>query len=132
MRFSVLLALVLASLSPYAVEADDGVNATETAVPTTSPGGPAPTPTSEKEWGGCHPPGNPGHKIEIGKKTILCLQIGNNENWAGGVQYIRASFQPEADEYSRMHIPNCTFKNLFEYHGSESMRRFTHQISSLK
>jgi hypothetical protein len=36
------------------------------------------------------------------------LQIGNaaNNSWTAGVQYTRVVFSPEADKYSRFHVPN--------------------------
>jgi hypothetical protein len=45
--------------------------------------------------------------VRIGDPTRVCLQVGNGISWADGVQYTRASFEPEADLYSRLHIPNC-------------------------
>jgi hypothetical protein len=60
-------------------------------------------------WSGCVDPNNPDESVKIGQKTTICLQIGNKNNWAGGVEYIRLSFQPKVDEYSRIHIPNCTY-----------------------
>jgi hypothetical protein len=47
-------------------------------------------------------------KIAIGETTMVCLQVGNNVDWTGGVQYVRAAFEPIADQYSKFHIPNCT------------------------
>lgn len=44
--------------------------------------------------------------MTIGKPTYVCLQIGNNKNWTAGVNYIRASFRPVGDVYSRLYIPN--------------------------
>jgi hypothetical protein len=38
----------------------------------------------------------------------VCLQVGNSANWAAGVSYIRLSFTPETDQYSRFYVPNCT------------------------
>lgn len=64
-------------------------------------------------WGGCVDPRYPGSdKIEIGKRTVVCFHIGNSINWAGGVEYIRVSFAPVADQYSRLHIPNCKYSLL--------------------
>ena len=101
MRFHGLIILLLSSLSPVL-----GVNETE--APVMAPvDPPVAVPTEDTPWTGCHPRGDPNHRIEIGKKTVLCLHIGNEVNFAGGVNYIRVAFQPEADQYSRMHIPNC-------------------------
>jgi hypothetical protein len=75
-------------------------------LPTTSA-----TPTAVG-WGGCFDPapGSKGgsSKLTIGSKTTLCLQIGNGDNWAGGVEYIRLTLQPKADEYTRFFVPTCT------------------------
>jgi len=60
-------------------------------------------------WGGCINQKDPSTVVKIGAPTIVCLQIGNNTNWADGVSYIRLSFTPTADEYSRYYVPNCTF-----------------------
>lgn len=66
----------------------------------------------EDKWGGCQATFTGAsvetlEKIEIGKRTMVCFHVGNSKDWARGVDYIRLSFQPEADQYSRMHIPNC-------------------------
>lgn len=107
MRFHLAAALALLA-SLLAAEAQNETDAPVEA-PVSAPVNNPPFPSFEEEaWGGCVPRGDEDHKVEIGKKTILCLHIGNNENWAGGVNYIRVSFQPEADQYSRLHIPNCT------------------------
>ena len=66
----------------------------------------SPTTTSQK-WSGCVDPSNPSALVTIGKPTFVCLQIGNNQNWTAGVNYIRASFRPVGDVYSRLYIPNC-------------------------
>jgi hypothetical protein len=68
--------------------------------------------TNGDQWGGCQATFSGAsvdtlEKIEIGKQTIVCFHVGNTKDWARGVDYIRLSFQPEADQYSRMHIPNC-------------------------
>jgi hypothetical protein len=68
----------------------------------------AQTNSSNATWSGCVDPNNPGALVTIGQKTTVCLQIGNSENWGAGVEYIRLSFQPQGDEYSRFHVPNCT------------------------
>jgi hypothetical protein len=70
--------------------------------------------SSGDKWGGCQATFSGAsvdtlEKIEIGKQTIVCFHVGNTKDWARGVDYIRLSFQPEADQYSRMHIPNCKF-----------------------
>ena len=48
--------------------------------------------------------------VRIQQPSRVCLSIANDTNWnSGSTSYIRASFEPKADEYSRFHIPNCTF-----------------------
>jgi len=65
------------------------------------------------QWGGCvNPSGSGSSEVTIGQTTFVCLQIGNSEQWNAGVNYIRLSFSPIADEYSRFHIPNCKCGNL--------------------
>jgi hypothetical protein len=63
-------------------------------------------------WGGCYDPapGSRGgsNKLTIGDKTTICLQLGNGDDWAGGVEYIRLTLQPKADEYTRFFVPACT------------------------
>ena len=69
--------------------------------------------TTEKEpavpeWGGCVMEGTTADtKVTIGATTIVCLQIGNGTDWSAGLSYIRLAFQPTADQYSRLYIPNC-------------------------
>jgi len=68
---------------------------------------PTPTPTIAP-WTGCTDPAFPDQKITIGEKTLVCLQIGAGVPWNVGIEYIRLSFSPVADQYSRLYIPNCT------------------------
>ena len=81
-------------LAPLVISAQDNTTTANTTETTT-------------DWLGCVDPSRPNAKIEIGKKTIVCLLIGNSKDWSDGVSYTRVSFQPEADQYSRLHIPNC-------------------------
>lgn len=72
-------------------------------------------PTTEDRWGGCQAVFDGAsvetlEKIEIGKQTIVCFHVGNTKDWARGVDYIRLSYLPEADQYSRLYIPNCKFR----------------------
>lgn len=83
---------------------------------------------SEDRWGGCQATFTGAsvetlEKIEIGKQTIVCFHIGNSKDWARGVDYIRLSFQPEADQYSRFHVPNCKF--CFQRHAVTKRSRLT-------
>ena len=63
-----------------------------------------------QSWGGCD--GSDSSVVAIGDPTRVCLQIANGTAWNQGVGYIRPSFEPKADQYSRFHIPNCTFMNV--------------------
>ena len=65
---------------------------------------------SAQDWLGCvNPPGGSGTDlVRVGEPTTICLNLGPNTHWSQGVDYIRYTFQPEADEYSKFHIPNCT------------------------
>ena len=47
-------------------------------------------------------------RIQIDEPTKVCWNIGNSNDWGEGVQYLRTSFEPKADEYSKLHIPQCT------------------------
>lgn len=58
------------------------------------------------EWEGCFNRELP-NKVRIGDLTRVCLQVANGVNWAAGVNYVRASFEPVADDYSYYHVPNC-------------------------
>ena len=58
-------------------------------------------------WPGCYGTGGNAEKIKIGAPMFLCLHIGSGLDWSEGIKYIRLSFSPKADEYSRLHIPNC-------------------------
>ena len=62
---------------------------------------------SKQQYTGCVDPSDPTALVTIGEKTTVCLQIGNSLDWSSGVQYTRVSFQPEADKYTRFHLPNC-------------------------
>jgi hypothetical protein len=62
---------------------------------------------NNSSWSGCVG-GN--SVVQIGKTTRVCLQIGNTTDWTAGVGFVRASFEPEADQYSRFHIPECTYE----------------------
>lgn len=68
---------------------------------------PAPTP---QPWSGCVDPNNPDvpEQVKVGSRHTICLTIGPGGNWAAGVSYIRYTFQPKGDEYSRFHIPQST------------------------
>jgi len=64
---------------------------------------------TEPQWEGCVMEGTDaaGTPVKIGQRTIVCVQIGNGTQWNAGLNYIRLAFEPEADQYSRLIIPNC-------------------------
>jgi hypothetical protein len=73
--------------------AEDG-----TAAPTIAPA----------EWGGCVDTEDRFALVTIGKKTTLCLVLTDGPDWGVERKYLRLSFQPIADQYSRYHVPYCT------------------------
>jgi len=78
----------------------------ETPAPVVSPT-PAPGPT----WSGCTDSSLPP-LVTIGKKTTICLILANNLKWDdNNVRYLRMSFQPVADEFSRFIVP-ASYKDL--------------------
>ncbi|CAB9506188.1 expressed unknown protein [Seminavis robusta] len=61
------------------------------------------------EWSGCVDPNDPDSLVRIGQKTTICVVLGSSTNWNAGippVHYIRLPFQPQADQYSRLHVPS--------------------------
>lgn len=70
-----------------------------------------PSTAQQGTWRGCFDPQLP-KKVKIGQPTRVCMQVGNGVNWAAGVNYVRASFEPKADEYSYYHIPNCRLRKV--------------------
>lgn len=64
------------------------------------------------QWTGCVSPNDPTEVVSIGSPTTICFVAGNGVNWAAGVTYLRFSFRPNADEYSRFHIPGCEWNCL--------------------
>jgi len=55
-------------------------------------------------WTGCGPYTNEAQRLTIGKDSVVCLQAANDLNWVNGAQYLRFSFSPTVDEYSRFHV----------------------------
>ena len=81
--------------------------AAETAAPATT-GAPV-----EEGWGGCTDP-SLEEKLELGKKTTICITLSSSAEWnipPPSARTLRLSFQPEADDYSRFHVPD-SFKDL--------------------
>ena len=62
-------------------------------------------------WGGCVNPNvedsDGKDVVAIGATTYVCLNIANTSDWTSGVSYQRVSFNPKADQYSRLSIPGC-------------------------
>lgn len=113
---------------------------TVTSVPTSAPVTSSPTasssPTAERipttaapvqaipgPWGGCVNPLDPDEKLRRGARTPVCLTVGPGGDWnrivdpnpppgdTGGVEYMRYTFTPQADEYSVYRLPN-SFQNF--------------------
>lgn len=57
-------------------------------------------------WTGCGPFENEDERLSVGESTVVCMHVANDLNWVNNVNYLRLSFQPRADEYSRFHVPN--------------------------
>eukprot|EP00542_Grammatophora_oceanica_P019166 CAMPEP_0194027284 /NCGR_PEP_ID=MMETSP0009_2-20130614/1457_1 /TAXON_ID=210454 /ORGANISM="Grammatophora oceanica, Strain CCMP 410" /LENGTH=272 /DNA_ID=CAMNT_0038666297 /DNA_START=45 /DNA_END=863 /DNA_ORIENTATION=+ len=104
-----------------------------TATPVVSTGTPTTTamPTFTP-WSGCTDPKNlegEDKLITIGKKHTICFSIGPGGNWAAGVSYLRYTFQPIADEYSRFHIPG-SYSSLVERDDSPIPGNLTVHVAS--
>ncbi|KAL3929934.1 MAG: hypothetical protein SGBAC_011989 [Bacillariaceae sp.] len=70
-----------------------------------------PTPSPAPTWGGCMD-SNMNPLVTIGEKTTICLVLSNGVNWNGQtIDYIRLSFQPIADEFSRFIVP-ASYRHL--------------------
>lgn len=68
---------------------------------------PSASPPTLPAWSGCYD-ANLGPLVIIGQPTTICLVLSNNLNWNGQpVDYLRLSFQPNADEFSRFIVPAC-------------------------
>ena len=73
--------------------------------PTPSPTGPPTASPTGTPWEGCVNPTNPDQKVTIGDPTYLCLILADDVNWNNQVNYLRLTFSPIADEYSRFVVP---------------------------
>jgi hypothetical protein len=80
-------------------------------------------------WSGCVNPNEPDKPevLQIGKAHTICITLGQGGNWATGVTYGRYTWRPKADEYSRFHIPNCTYNSLVRLEG---MKFYPHHNST--
>lgn len=61
---------------------------------------------------GCFDPVSGERKVTLGEPHFLCLMIGAGDDWSSGIDYIRLTFSPEADEYSRFHVPGSKCSSL--------------------
>ena len=85
----------------------DTTTAPATTAPTPSAVDPAPTQPPEV-WSGCVDYEDGDELIKLGKKTTICVSLASSTDWSNPpVRVLRLSFQPEADEYSRFHVPDC-------------------------
>lgn len=64
--------------------------------------------------GDCVDPENPNKKVRRGEKTTICMGVGppkwESDDSNQTSSYVRYSFKPEADEYSRFTIPDSYTK----------------------
>jgi len=70
-------------------------------------------PTRADDWVGCVDKEFPSKKVRRGQKTTVCLGVGTDGDWAAGTNYVRHSFKPVADDFSRFTIPN-SYKDLVQ------------------
>jgi hypothetical protein len=66
------------------------------------------TSSSSQQWGGCVGRNGAADRVRLGQATRICWHVANGVQWSAGVDYVRAAFEPVADTYARLHIPNCT------------------------
>ena len=86
-KFSNLLLLLLA----ISVRGQEPTQAPTTLAPTMTP------------WGGCSVDDK---LVTIGEPTSVCLTLASNLNWSNNtVSYLRLPFLPQADQYSRILVP---------------------------
>lgn len=81
-----------------------------TAPPETTPAvAEATTAPEEEGWPGCVNPAAPDELVRIGKQTTICIVLGSSTVWNvfPATRYLRLSFTPQADQYSRFHVPSC-------------------------
>jgi len=79
--------------------------------PAETPGGAPPPATPSTSWGGCVDPVRGNQPVVIGQPTTICLVLSSDPNWSTAVDYMRLSFSPIADDYSRFRVPQ-SFQNL--------------------
>lgn len=104
--------LILAqTAAPVASAAVPTATTTAAAAPVTAAAAPvAAAPVSNPNaWAGCVRDAGQPNEVSLNRQTRLCFHVANGINWAAGLSYIRAAFEPLADAYARLHIPNCTY-----------------------
>jgi hypothetical protein len=69
----------------------------------------SPSSSSQNQWGGCVGRNGAADRVRLGQATRICWHVANGVQWSAGVDYVRAAFEPIADTYARLHIPNCTY-----------------------
>jgi len=79
---------------------------------------------------GCFDPNDVNEEeetIRIGDRHTICLMIGSDLNWSSELSYVRYTFRPKADEYSKFHIEK-SYNDLVKTHvlGQGSPRNVTY------
>lgn len=57
------------------------------------------------QWKGCAPTAGDS-LVSREKRTFICVMVGPSRDWASGIQYLRYTFKPNADQYTRIKIEN--------------------------
>lgn len=77
-----------------------------TPTPSLSPSMPSsermqPSAQPSHEWKGCAPTAGDS-LVSRTEKTFICVMVGPSKSWMSGIQYLRYSFKPNANQYSRI------------------------------
>jgi hypothetical protein len=88
---------------------------------------PAAAPGSNS-WKGCVDPQKGYQPVTIGEPTTICLVLSSSGDWSSGNDYLRLNFQPEADQYSRFHVPE-SFQQLVGGPDADMARLFPSNIT---
>jgi len=67
---------------------------------------------AEETWGGCRKSDGNGLVSRNGR-TFICIMVGPSGDWREGIKYLRYSFEPKADEYSRFTVAN-SYQDLYK------------------
>lgn len=88
----------------------------------TVPGQPAVTmaPTIDNSWKGCVAVNEDGsiepELVKLGEPMTICVVLASNAEYNAAppdsTRYLRLSFRPVVDQYSRFHVPECTLRSL--------------------